>query len=333
MAIMGAGLMGVMLKGVALALVGTIALAATGLRGAMPDKAAGADGNTADGLAFQLHLPYVAGPIDDGMELVYVPAGDFVMGSTDDDPDAFSDEKPRHTVYLDGYWIDKTEVTNAMFARFVDATGYKTDAETDGGADVQNQCYWRWRTGAYWRSPEGPGSDIAGRMSHPVVQTSWNDANAYCRWVGRRLPTEAEWEKAARGTDSREYPWGNAPLAGSLANFPDVNLGCRGSDLTQDDGWERTAPVGTYPAGASPYGALDMAGNVWEWVSDWYDSDYYAVSPRSNPPGPSAGHTRVVRGGAWGYLPRDLRSSARNYGKFSHPTVRENGHGFRCARP
>jgi eukaryotic-like serine/threonine-protein kinase len=278
-------------------------------------------------------LPWTAAsrspaPQVDGMELVYVPAGDFLMGSDDGDAYALSDEKPQHLVYLDAYWIDKTEVTNAMFDRFVEATGHETDAERDGGAWVYNECNWSNVSGANWRRPEGPGSDIGSRMDHPVVQVSWSDAEAYCRWAGRRLPTEAEWEKAARGSDGRKYPWGEGPPAGDLLNFADVNLGCSWADLTQDDGHERTAPVGTYPAGASPYGVLDMAGNVSEWVADWY-GDYYAVSPKDNPQGPATGTTRVVRGGSWDHYDDGVRAAYRNA---STPDGRFDVIGFRCAR-
>jgi len=265
------------------------------------------------------------------MELVYVPAGDFLMGSAYDDPEALPGEMPRHLVFLDAYWMDKTEVTNAMFERFVAATGHKTDAERYGSASVYIRCRWDRVFRARWRSPEGLGSDIGSRMDHPVVQVSWNDANAYCRWAGRRLPTEAEWEKAARGTDVRTYPWGEGPPAGELVNFADVNLGCSWADLTQDDGYERTAPVGTYPAGVSPYRALDMAGNVWEWVADWYDVGYYGRSPRENPQGSTWSLVRVVRGGSWSSgFPGFLRSASR----FTGPSGYRSGDlGFRCARP
>lgn len=142
------------------------------------------------------------------MVLLYVPAGNFLMGSADSDPNALPEEQPQHTVQLDAFWIDRTDVTNAMFAMFVKATGHKTDGERlgDGVVCVNGDCHST--IGADWQHPNGPSSNLDGRANHPVVQVSWNDASSYCAWAGRRLPSEAEWEKAARGTDGRLYPWG-----------------------------------------------------------------------------------------------------------------------------
>jgi formylglycine-generating enzyme required for sulfatase activity len=224
----------------------------------------------------------------DGMTMVFVPAGKFSMGSDEADPEAERDEKPQHTPHLDAYWIDQTEVTNAMYARCVE-TGACT-------APMHSAPY---------KLPE--------YAQHPVFGVTWFQAQEYCLWAGRRLPTEAEWEKAARGTDGRRYPWGNAA--------PDLNLLNFGK-LIGD-----TSEVGSYPAGASPYGALDMAGNVWEWVSDGYRADYYAHSPEVNPPGGASANQRVVRGGAWGVDARAVRVANR----FWAFPGRNDTDGFRCA--
>jgi formylglycine-generating enzyme required for sulfatase activity len=213
----------------------------------------------------------------DGMMQVFVPGGDFAMGS---DTSTYANERPVHTVTLDSFWIDQTEVTNAMFGAFVAQTGYQTDAETTGASSVYNPDTDKNELvpGTDWQHPLGPGSSLADLAQHPVVHVSWNDAQAYCQWAGRRLPTEAEWEKAARGTDGWTYPWGN-DFDGTRLNFADVTLGAFWGDSNFDDGFQLTAPVGNYPAGASPYGALDMSGNVWEWVNDWVDEAYYQSSP------------------------------------------------------
>ncbi len=246
------------------------------------------------------------------------------MGSDEGD----SDEQPVHTVYLDAFYIDETEVTNAQFAAFVSATGYETDAEQTGCGWIYDGDGWGCIQGVDWQHPFGPDTDLAGKDEHPVVQVSWNDAKAYCEWAGARLPTEAEWEKAARGTDGLIYPWGNT-FDGTKLNFADKNTSFDWSDSNWDDGYADTAPVGSYPDGASPYGALDMAGNVWEWVADWYDSGYYAASPESNPKGPASGDYRVLRGGSWRGNVAVMRAANRAQ---DPPDDTYNSVGFRCAR-
>ncbi len=235
----------------------------------------------------------------DGMVVVSVPAGEFEMGSAEGE----SNEQPVHTVALDAFWIDQTEVTNAQYALCV-ADGVCDEAEYADDADFSGDAY-------------------------PVVGVSWHDANAYCEWVGVRLPTEAEWEYAARGPESTVYPWGDG-FDCSRGNFDDetqvddyVVPGGEGCD-----GYEKTAPVGVFPEGASWCGTLDMAGNVWEWVADRYAEDYYARSPSSNPTGPSSGADLVARGGSWGHR-QDYARCAYRYG--SRPDVRLVTLGFRCA--
>ncbi len=271
------------------------------------------------------------GPVGniDQMPLIFVPAGEFHMGAVWTEPDA-DNEKPLHAVYLDDFWIDQTEVTNAMFAKFVAATGYQTDAEKAGTGAVWTASAPTLVWGANWRRPRGPGSNVYGLDRYPVVQVSWKDAEAYCQWAGRRLPTEAEWEKAARGTDERQYPWGNTPPTGQLANFADRNFWSKWSDTATNDGYRYAAPVGSYPAGASPYGALDMAGNVWEWVNDWNVDTYYQRTPKRNPVGPKLGYLRTVRGGGWFDKASELSVFNRSTMLYS-PAQWSDFTGFRCA--
>ena len=238
------------------------------------------------------------------MVQVLVPEGEFLMGAVASDLAANDDEKPQHTVYLDGFWIDQTEVTNAMYALCV------KDGWCQSPADPR-----------YFNDPQ--------LANYPVVNISGASAERYCRWVNGRLPTEAEWEKAARGTDGNTYPWGNTLPDGNLLNFCDRNCLAADRDNSSDDGYAETAPVGSYPAGASPYGVLDMAGNVWEWVADWYSASYYAVSESSNPLGPEWGDSRVVRGSNWYSTIQDLRLTIRYYERFGRYTDRL---GFRCVR-
>jgi eukaryotic-like serine/threonine-protein kinase len=260
----------------------------------------------------------------DNMVMVYVPEGPFTMGSNTGD----ESERPEHTVTLNEFWIDKTEVTNAMFQAFVQANNYQTEAERIGKAyylDL-NARSWQRIDGIDWQHPRGPESNLIGLSTYPVVNVSWNDAIAYCAWVGGHLPSEAEWEKAARGPDGHTYPWGDTTPSGNLLNFADVNLDVDWADKTMNDGNQMTAPVGSYPDGASPYGVLDIAGNVWEWVNDWY-----AVYPGGDETAsPDFGVTyRVLRGGSWDYQESYARSAYRLRGT---PYDASSNIGFRCAR-
>ena len=281
-------------------------------------------------------------------DMVFIPAGEFMMGSTEGEG-AF-DEHPQHTVYLDAYYINKYEVTNAQFREFVEATGYVTDAERKGSGEVWNPREWvtfsllilpgvNWRYPNTWigkdeRNPEGwrknrphpkvwENYNFDDRMNYPVVQVSWNDAQAYAAWVGKCLPTEAEWEKAARGTDSRKWPWGNV--------F-DLNIG--GITVHANIGSNVPPPVeplhiGCFPTGISPYGVYNLAGNVQEWVVNWYAPDYYSDSPKNNPKGPETGEFRVIRGGSWKeFKGHHVLNANRVY---QVPDYGSNFIGFRCA--
>lgn len=271
-------------------------------------------------------------------DMVWIPAGRFTMGELNTMPDEF----PPHDVELDAFWMDATEVTNEQFKAFVDATGYVTTAERapelrsiQPGSELENVAilpefnkpgsicslqlgsrddidpergaysWWQYVVGADWKHPEGPDSAIDDRMNHPVVHVSWLDAQEYCKWAGKQLPTEAQWEYAARGGHSGQtYPWGEErnPDGKWLNNiwqgeFPIKDTG--------EDGFTRTAPVKSFPA--NDYDLFDMSGNVWEWCSDYYQPDYYENSPQKNPPGPDSSLDpqepgiikRVQRGGSF----------------------------------
>jgi formylglycine-generating enzyme required for sulfatase activity len=238
-----------------------------------------------------------------GVPMVLVPAGPFTMGSVS----GADDEKPVHKVTLDDYYIDLYEVTNARYAVCVNV-GVCSSPGSDSS----------YSKNSYYNNP-----DFA---SYPVTYVNWNQAKTYCEWRGCRLPSEAEWEKAARGEDARQYPWGD-DIDGSRTNFCDLNCPLDYAERDINDGFADTAPVGSYPRGASPYGALDMAGNVWEWVADWY-ADKYEESPEYAPPGPAGGQYRVLRGGAWSGDRDVLRSANRNG---VDPDVKYSVIGFRCA--
>ncbi len=312
-------------------------------------------------------VPTVAPP---GMK--WIPAGEFVMGSG---PGAIGNERPAHRVKLSGFWMDEHEVTNAEFARFVKASGYVTTAEkAPDWEEMKTQlppdtprpdaallvpgalvftapatavplddasAWWRWVPGADWRHPEGPSSTIDGKDDHPVIHVSWDDASAYARWAGKRLPTEAEWEYASRGgLSGKRFAWGDeAPIGGP----PRANIfqGEFPSRNTKADGFERTAPVKSFAPNG--YGLYDMAGNVWEWCSDWYRADAYrhlanqdvVIDPRgpSESLDPSEPHAvkRVIRGGSFlcheSYC-ESYRTAAR---RGNAPDTGMSHLGFRCA--
>lgn len=305
--------------------------------------------------------------------MIFVEGGTFSMGG--DNKQASADEYPKHGVKVNGFWMDKNEVTNAQFAKFVDATGYTTTAEkapdweelkktlppgtpkpadsllvpaslvfhqTSGPVDLQNySTWWNWEKGADWKHPEGPGSSLKGKENFPVVQVSWYDAMAYCKWAGKRLPTEAEWEFAARGKlKDHIYPWGDQPVTEGRSKtnswdgkFPYNNL--------KTDGYVKLAPVASYAPNG--YGLFDMSGNVWEWCSDWYDSRYYqqfANVVAENPGGPSASYDpeepmvpkRSMRGGS--FLCNDDYCSGYRVARRmkSSPDTGLEHTGFRCVK-
>ena len=303
-------------------------------------------------------------------EMAWIPGGEFVMGANDSEGRA--DESPRHRVRVSGFWMDITTVTNADFAKFIATTGYVTTAErkpeweeikkqlpagTPEPADAElvpgsmvftppdqpvslkeEAAWWQFVPGANWRHPEGAGSDLKGRENHPVVQVSYEDSLAYCKWAGKRLPTEAEWEFAARGgRKGQKYFWGDSPVTPKKANywqghFPDDN--------TAQDGFLATAPVKSFPANG--YGLYDMAGNVWQWCADWYRADAYRQQEKRglivDPIGPAVSFDpdeptvpkRVQRGGSFlcneAYC-ASYRVAARMK---SSPDTSLNHVGFRC---
>jgi formylglycine-generating enzyme required for sulfatase activity len=225
--------------------------------------------------------------------MVAIPEGVFAMGF--DGTQALEDERPLHRVWLDAFSIDLHEVTTAHYAAFLSATN--------------RPAPWLWET-----------VDLNQHGDRPVIGVDWHDAEAYCRWKGKRLPTEAEWEKAARGTDGRLYPWGNQSPTKEFANFA---LGARFSY------GQVLLPVSDFEQGKSPYGLYQMAGNVYEWVADWYAANYYETSPGRNPPGPERGQFKVLRGGSWSDLPKYLLT----YGRFKLPPETRNSYtGFRCVK-
>jgi formylglycine-generating enzyme required for sulfatase activity len=279
-------------------------------------------------------------------DMIYLPGGEFRMGNgSSKDGFPADGEGPVRAVKLKPFYIDACTVTNRQFAEFVNAKSYKTEAEKFGWSyvfemfltsrqtphlmgRVQGTPWWFGVKGAFWFQPEGPGSDIEERMEHPVVHVTWNDAAAYCKWAGKRLPTEAEWEYAARGgLEQKKYPWGDelTPEGKHMCNiwqgtFPEKN--------TKRDGYVGTAPAMSYEPNG--YGLYNVSGNVWEWVNDWFSRTAYGDEPADNPKGPVSGERRSMRGGSYlchkSYCNR-YRVAARNS---NTPDSSAGNIGFRC---
>ena len=271
------------------------------------------------------------------------------MGNERDYGFSADGEGPVHAVGLQPFWIDACTVTNEQFSAFIDATGYKTEAERFGWAFVfvgqltparsarlvrqvvQGSAWWCRVDGATWRHPEGPGSNVKKRWQHPVVQVSWHDAVAYACWAGKRLPTEAEWEYAARGglPVPNRFPWGDE-IEPEGRHRMNVWQGVFPHHNTAADGYSGAAPVKTYRANG--FGLYQMTGNVWEWCHDWFGADYYRSSPREDPVGPARGECRVMRGGSYlchaSYCNR-YRVDARSA---NTPDSATGNLGFRCVR-
>jgi formylglycine-generating enzyme required for sulfatase activity len=238
----------------------------------------------------------------DGAPMLLIPEGPFTMGSND----GFGNERPEHTVWLPSYAIDQYEVTIGLYVKFMQATGHKPP-------------------------PTWDEDSVTVAPDRPAVGLNWYDADAYCKWAGKRLPTEAEWEKAARGTDARRYPWGHMQPFVDIANY---NRGMWVSDAITlapvSSGMEgMSVRHGTKEGGKSPYGLFQMAGNAAEWVADWYDREYYQKSPEKNPTGPKEGERHVIRGGSWNDPPVGIRTTAR---VSAEPDYRDRTLGVRCAK-
>jgi formylglycine-generating enzyme required for sulfatase activity len=279
---------------------------------------------------FACDIEWVSADADPLTEMVFVPPGEFFMGAPAGSH-ALPDEQPERRVSVSGFWIDRREVTNRDYLQFVQATGHRIPMNAKEAATL-------------WEA----GQPLPGIEDHPVVNVSWDDAVAFCRWRNKRLPTEAEWEKAARGVDRRMYPWGNdwdPNLANSAsywagrkiefssgADWDDFWLRGEGARISKEKGIKGevlTLPVGSFPAGASPYGLLDMAGNAAEWIQDWYNPNYYKEAALSDPTGPNRGAIRGMRGGSWLKPAVSLRTTDRDWGTIDS---RPSGTGFRCAK-
>ncbi len=237
----------------------------------------------------------------DGAPLKRIPAGEFLMGTSISKRDGGRDEYPERRIFLDAFYMDSLEITNGRYLEFVKAAGHRIPEHP------------RDKTLTLWQGATVP----AAFKDHPVINVDWSDAAAYCEWAGRRLPTEAEWERTARGTTGRRFPWGDAEPTRTLANY--LNQWRNGGGLE---------PVGSHPQGASPEGVQDLQGNVWEWVADWYDPHYYEKGPLRNPKGPNEGTRKVMRGSGWESEAPVLRSAHR---LSSDPKNRNHSLGFRCA--
>lgn len=258
----------------------------------------------------------------DGSVLIHIPASSFIMGKSP----GYPNEGPPHKVYLDDYWIGKYEVTNKQFCEFLNSikSGVSIVEYGDKVYYHGNRFYEllggdRWKDRIKWDGRKF--YVVPGYENHPVVFVSWYGARAYCRWAGLRLPTEAEWEKAAKGNTQRKYPWGDEePDEGGVyrCNY----------DEEAEDGFRETSPVGYFKDYPSPYGCYDMAGNVYEWCNDWYDGNYYSHSPSKNPKGPITGKERVMRGGSWGNEPSYIRCVHRAW---REPFITSRHIGFRVA--
>lgn len=277
--------------------------------------------------------------------MVEIPEGEFLMGTNSEEGFPADGEGPIRKVAIDSFHIDKYAVTNEEFAEFVEATNYKTEAESFGWSfvfymflsedvskkvtqNVAGTPWWYVVEDAYWKQPEGPGSSVRGREDHPVVHISWNDADAYAQWSGKRLPTEAEWEYAARGgLEQKIYPWGDE-LTPAGVHHCNIWQGTFPKENTEADGYKATAPVDAFEPNG--YGLYNMSGNVWEWCSDWFTRSLHNKGGRSNPAGPEKGDARVMRGGSYlchkSYCNR-YRVAARSS---NTPDSSTGNIGFRC---
>ncbi|NGP46501.1 formylglycine-generating enzyme family protein [Bacillaceae bacterium SIJ1] len=277
--------------------------------------------------------------------MIWLNGGSFLMGTDVKEGFAADGERPARSVTVDGFYIDETSVTNRQFHQFIEETGYKTEAEVFGWSfvfymlisektakqvtkKVQQTPWWWVVEGAYWRHPEGPDSSVEGRWDHPVTHVSWNDAEAYCKWAGKRLPTEAEWEYAARGgLEQRRFPWGDELYTSEQEHQCNIWQGTFPQENTQEDGYISTAPVRAYKPNG--YGLYNVVGNVWEWCTDWFTNNPAQLT-KNNPTGPETGMARVTKGGS--YLCHDsycnrYRVAARSS---NTPDSSTGNIGFRC---